>query len=251
MIPGRLIAVLGLTLWLCTPQTGLAQSMTVEEVIAQVAEALGMLRGATRRTDSINTVQFSGNGTLRIAGTDDEWTSSALTATFGISYQIPAGRFDLEQVRADGEARRRILVVRGDEAWNERLPGVDPAPATSQIGERLRQIWLTPHGVIRAAADNPDAVTIGSDGGQTILTVAVDGQSYRAVLDSNHRPERVETTIEHPRLGTTVHAATYSDYIDWPILDVYFPSRIVQTVGDETTLDLTVTDFYQNPYVVF
>ena len=58
-------------------------------------------------------------------------------------------------------------------------------------------------------------------------------------------------TIEHPILGESLLEALYTGYKDWPILDVYFPSRIVHRLGGETTLDLTVTAFFQNPYVVF
>lgn len=248
---GRMLTALIAAVTVFVAQDGLAQSMSAQNVVVAAAEALGMVRGPARRMDSINTVEFTGNGSLSIAGTDDEWATSSLRATFGISYYIPAARFDLEQVRDDGESRRRILVVRDDEAWNERLPGVDPTPAMNSVAERLRQIHLTPHGVIRAAVENPDAVTISSEAARTVITVEIDGQAYRAVLDDNYRPERVETTIDHPRLGRTVHSATYSNYIDWPKLDVYFPSRIVHNIGDETTLDLTVTEFYQNPYVVF
>ncbi len=252
MMASRLLGTLGVIISLCAAQVSLAQSVTTDAAVMAAAEALGMVRGPARRTDSINTVQFSGNGMTRILGVDGEWTSAELTnATVGISYSIPAMRLDLEQVAADGEALRTILVVRDDRAWKERLPGVDPVPVENQVDELLRQIWLTPHGIIRAATGNPGAVGVGSDMGQTMLTVEIDGQSYRTVLDSNYRPVRVETTIEHPRLGTTLHTAIYSNYIDWPILDVYFPARIVQTLGDETTLDMTVTEFYQNPYVVF
>ena len=57
--------------------------------------------------------------------------------------------------------------------------------------------------------------------------------------------------IEHPVLGETLVEAIYTGYIDWPKLDVYFPSRIVHRLGGETTLDMTVTEFFQNPYIVF
>jgi len=221
-------------------------------VIESAAEALGMVRGPQRRMDSINTVQFSGNGTMSVPQSDGPPLNYEITeTTLGISYSIPAMRWDLTRVGPDGDAQRRIQVVRGDRAWNERLPGVDPTPVEDQVSRRLRRIWLTPHGIVRAAVDNPSAASVGSRDGNRTLTVIIDGTPVTATLDGDFRPERVEMVIEHQVLGATLLEVSYSDYIDWPKLDVYFPSRIVQTIGGETTLDLTVTDFFQNPYVVF
>ncbi|MGI9258034.1 MAG: hypothetical protein ACR2QQ_04300 [Gammaproteobacteria bacterium] len=232
-------------------QAGHAQAQDKAATIEAAANALGMVRGVTRRMTSINTVQFSGQGTLTVPDADGDWMTYHVTGTtVGVSYAIPAMRWDMTRIGADGE-QRLIRVVRGDRSWNERLPGVDPTPAPDGATNRLRQLWLTPHGVIRAAVDNPDATTLGMQAGQTTLSVDVDGYSFTATLDDNYRPMSVETTIDHPVLGETQLEAAYTDYIDWPKLDVFFPSRIVHQLGGETTLDLTVTEFYQNPYVVF
>ncbi len=220
--------------------------------IEATALALGTIRGIGRRMDSINTIQFTVEGTASLPTAEGEWTSYEINeATVGISYSIPARRLDVTRTGPDGE-ERVIGVVRGDRAWNERLPGVDPTDAPAEaVATRTHQIWLTPHGVITAAVQNPDAVTTGMRGGQTTLTVDIDGTLVTAVLDENSRPATVEMMIDHPVLGETLLEAEYTDYIDWPILDVYFPSGIVHRLGGETTLDLTVTEFFQNPYVVF
>ena len=132
---------------------------------------------------------------------------------------------------------------------------MNPVPVTGLTDRRLRKIWLTPHGIMRAVVEaeaaSPGSVSVGSSGGNTTLTVEVNGTPMTATLDDDNRPERVTMTIDHPVLGRTPLTAHYSGYLDWQILDVYFPSRIVQTLGDETTLDLTITEFYQNPYVIF
>lgn len=228
-----------------------AQVSDAGPTIEAVATALGMVRAVTRRMDSINTVQFSGQGTLNVPEADGAWTRYDLTAaTVGISYTIPAMRWDMTRNGPDGE-QRTIHVVRGDRAWDERLPGVEPTPVEGRAADRLRQIWLTPHGVIRAAVDDPDSVRMGTRGGQATLTVDIDGTPVTATLDEDSRPASVEMTIDHPVLGETQVEAVYSDYVDWPKLDVYFPSRIVHRLGGETTLEMTVTEFFQNPYVVF
>ena len=102
-----------------------------------------------------------------------------------------------------------------------------------------------------AAVQNPDNVVIETESGQTIMTVEIDGMPVTARLDENARPAVVEMMVEHPVLGETLLSAEYTDYVDWPILDVYFPSQIVHRLGGEVVLEMTVSDFYQNPYVIF
>jgi hypothetical protein len=164
-------------------------------------------------------------------------------------------RWDMTVRAADGRETRTVEVVRETRAWNEVTPGVGPTGAPGKAPERLQQIWLTPHGIIRAAVEaeaaRPGSVRVSSAGGKTTLTVEVNGTPITATLDADNRPERVELAIDHPVLGRTQLAASYTGYKDWPILDVYFPSRIVHTLGDEISLDLTITEFFQNPYVVF
>ncbi len=230
-----------------------AQSPNVDETIEDLALALGTLRGVQRRMDSMNTLQFSGHGTSTTIDEDGQRVSYEITAaTVGINYFIPAVRMDVTRIGQDGNEERIIEVAREDRAWNESLPGIDPVEVDdSEAYERLQQVWLTPHGVITAAVHNADSVTIGNDSGQTVLSVEIDGMPISATLDENSRPAIVEMTIDHPSLGETVLEAEYTDYIDWPILDVYFPSRIVHRLGGEVVLDMTVSDFYQNPYVIF
>lgn len=236
------------------PISGQAQDAAA--TIEAAADALGMVRTVARRMDSINAVQFSGTGGLRLPQSNGDWASYDITdMTVGMSYYIPAMRWDMTRTLDDGSEQRTIRVVREDRAWDEEEPGVNPIPVTGRTDRRLRQIWLTPHGIMRAAVEaeaaRPGSVSVGSAGGKTTLTVEVNGTPMTAMLNDDNRPERVELMIDHPVLGRTQLAASYSGYLDWPILDVYFPSRIVHTLGDEIALDLTVTEFFQNPYVVF
>jgi hypothetical protein len=231
-------------------------AQTASETIEAAADALGMVRTVQRRMDSINAVQFAGTGTLRTPETARRWTEHEIvSATIGMSYYLPAMRMDMTLRASDGNETRTVEVVRGDRAWNEVAPGIDPTDRPGQAPARLPYIWLTPHGVVRAAVDaeavHPGAVTIGSERGRTTLAVTVNEIPFTTVLDANNRPERVTATIDHPVLGRTELVAAYSDYKDWQLLDVYFPSRIVHTLDGETALDLTVTQFFQNPYVIF
>ena len=235
---------------------GPAVGQSVADTLDAAADALGMVRTVARRMDSINAVQFSGTGTLRTPESARRWNEHEIVdATIGMSYYIPALRWDMTVRADDGSEMRTVEVVRDGRAWDEVTPGVDPTDAPGTADQRTWQIWITPHGVLRAAVDaaaaDPGSVTVGSERGQTTLSVTVDGVPYTAVLNDDNRPERVTATIDHPVLGSTELVATYSDYVDWPILDVYFPRHIVQTLDGETSLDLTITEFFQNPYVIF
>ncbi len=233
-----------------------AAAQSVAETIDATADALGMVRTVARRMDSINAVQFSGTGTLRRPESARRWSEHDIARlTVGMSYYIPALRWDMTLRAADGSETRTVEVVRENRAWDEVAPGVDPTEARGKAAERLQQIWLTPHGAVRAAVDaeaaRPGSVTVGSERGRPTLSVTVDDIPLTIVLDENDRPARVTARIDHPLLGRTELVATYSDYRDWQALDVYFPSHIVQTLDGETSLDLTVTEFFQNPYVIF
>ena len=163
----RLALTLALALPFAQPCNAQAPAAT-GAAIENAATALGMVRGVGRRMDSINTLQFSGRGKLNVPQAGGEWTSFELTeATVGISYSIPAMRADTTRIGPDGNEQRLIHVVSGDRAWDERLPGVDPTEVADVAPRRLRQIWMTPHGVITAAVNDPDAVTVGSRAGQT------------------------------------------------------------------------------------
>ena len=63
---------------------------------------------------------------------------------------------------------------------------------------------------------------------------------------TNARPENVAVKTPSGLLE-----ATYTDYKDFDNSDVYYPSRIVQTLNGEVVLDLTVSagEGY-NPYVI-
>ena len=125
------------------------------------AAAAADAMGAT----NLNSIQFSGSGTNYAFGQaytpGGPWPRFEVkTYTAAVDYQTPAMR--LEMLRAQGEHpprgggaqpfatdQRTIQVVSGKSAWSE--GGAQPAPNPGAVTDRLRQIWLTPHGVVKAA----------------------------------------------------------------------------------------------------
>ena len=224
----------------------------------KAADALGMVRGVarTRTMDDITTVEYTGSGTMAEIGPGGALTAYKVNRmTVGISYYFRGRRAEIERQNAAGAKQLLIHVVRGNPnlAWNEEgTPGMNPKLAPGTEAERMQQLWLTPHGFIRAAVDATfkDA-KVAKAGAKTVLIVPIDGVQVRGVLDDNNRLERVDMPIRHPVLGATTLTAEYSDYKDFDNYGVMFPQHIVQKIGGKTVLDIRVTAFATNPYVVF
>lgn len=219
--------------------------------LAESANALGAIRGTRREWRSINRIYYIADGSVSVPGEGGRWTDYKLIrGMVEMNYAIPALRVDL--ARSDGRRTdRSIEVARGDASWNETEPGLGATNAAGAAKGRRWLIYTTPHGAVRAAMEaadkNASSVTVDAKG---FKYTAPDGASTVA-LDSNKRPSRIEIAIVHPVLGATNVTTDLSDYRDWEKLGVWFPARIVQTIGGRKAQDLRVTEFRSNPYVIF
>jgi hypothetical protein len=209
--------------------------------LTEAAKVLGMVRGLERSLTIVNMFEYTANGTMAdAAGAPGE--VKRITASY--DYVIPAARVDIEKGSA-GE--RTIEVAAGSLAWDEETPGIYLRPAGTPAAERLKLIWLLPHGVILAGARAPDQVAVAEKNGQRELTVPLPtGLEAKSVLDGAGLMTRVEI-----RIGAQLFTGDYSDYKDFQGYGVIFPTRIVQKVDGRTISDLTVTEALANPYMIF
>src|SRR5947207_11814993 len=117
---------------------------------------------------NLNSIEYSGSGQVLGFGQayepGERWPRFVQRSyTAAINYQTPGLR--LTQVRSQGEHpprggaaqpvgadQRTVQVVSGKFAWQE--GGAQAAPNPGAVGDRLRQLWATPHGVIKAALAN-------------------------------------------------------------------------------------------------
>jgi glyoxylase-like metal-dependent hydrolase (beta-lactamase superfamily II) len=215
-------------------------------------EAAAEAMGATE----LNSIQFTGNGTHYAFGQAYEpggpWPRFvAKSYTVAVDYQAPAMR--LEMLRAQGEdpprgggaqpfavEQRTIQLVSGKSAWSE--GGQQPAPNPGAVSDRLRALWATPHGVIKAALASGAAANEAG-----VITLQVEGREVRATLNEQNQVARVEYQSVNSVVGDYPVEITYSDYAQFG--DIMFPRRIVVKEDGFETLDITVTDVQPNAAV--
>lgn len=238
----------------------LALSSLVAAVAVHAQDRKSILAAAARAlgTTDLNSIQYSGSGTNNAFGQayapGGPWPAFKVTSyTASINYLNPAMRVELERTNPDGVIRgggglpllspvKQIQVVSGRFAWN--VAGQNATPAPAAVLDRLRAIWITPHGVIKAAQDAGTATTVkrGTEG--TLITFPVEGIEVRATLNAANMVTRVETRDDNPVLGDMVTETAYSDYRDFS--GVKFPTHIVQTQGGFPVLTLAITDVKSN-----
>ena len=214
---------------------------------AAAAEAMGAA--------SLNSIQFSGTGISYSFGQAYAPGGplprfDVKTYTAAVDYETPAMR--LEILRAQGEHpprggggqpyardQRTIQVVSGTHAWSE--GGAQPAPNPAAVGDRLRQIWLTPHGVIKAALAG------GTPAAGNVFTVRAGDRDITVTLNQENLVERVQYLTTSSVVGDVPVEVTYSDYAEFG--GIRFPRRIVETQDGLDTLDLTISDVQPNAAV--
>lgn len=246
-----LIAGAAAMLWaassVATPALAQAPSADLaRKALTEAANALGMVRGVNRALDVVNMFEYTASGIIADPNGGGAITVSRITA--GYDYVIPAARIDIAKTAADGNTVRDITVAAGGLTWDESSPGIYLRPASTPAAERLRPIWLLPHGVILAGAKAPDKVKVANKGdGVRELSVALaDGTEVKALLDAKNLATHVEVKV-----GARVLSADYAEYKDFQDYGVMFPSRIVQKVDGRIAADLTVTQALANPYLIF
>src|SRR6185503_3741179 len=215
--------------------------------VAAAADAMG--------ATNLNSIQFSGSGTNYAYGQaytpGGPWPRFEVkTYTAAVDYKTPAMRLDM--LRAQGEHppkgggaqpfatdQRTIQVVSGKDAWSE--GGAQPAPNRGAETERLRQIWLTPHGVIKAA------MASGVAGEGKAFTFKAEGRDVKVTLNDQNLVDRVEYLTTNSVVGDVPVELTYSDYAKFG--DIQFPKHIVEKQDGLPTLDIMVSEVQPNAAV--
>jgi glyoxylase-like metal-dependent hydrolase (beta-lactamase superfamily II) len=225
-------------------------------------ETKAVLDGVTKSMGDVKSLQYAGSGANYAFGQNvapgTPWPRFNLKSyTRIVDYDTPAMRDEFVRTQADPTARggggiplvgeqRQLQAVSGTYAWNQ-VGENPPTPALAAVADRLYQLWITPHGVIKAAMKNNATVETQTEGGKkmTVISFAVPGQlKAKAFVNDRNLVEKVESWNTNPLLGDMPTETTYADYKDFG--GVQFPTKIAQKQGGFPTLDVAVNEVKPN-----
>ncbi len=201
--------------------------------------------------DALQSVQYAGSGSTYFFGqavnASSAWPRMILKSyTADVDYQAPAMRQELFRTQPDGSVpfggNRQIQLVSGTDAWNVGANDQSaPAPATAT--ERALQIWLTPHGFIKAAQANH--ATVSMTGPTKVVSFALpNGLKVTGVINAQNLVERVDSAIDNAVLGDMPVETTFGNYRSFGAIQ--FPTSITQRQGGYPVLELTVASVTPN-----
>jgi glyoxylase-like metal-dependent hydrolase (beta-lactamase superfamily II) len=220
----------------------LATGAIVLSASAGAQNSKGTLDAAARAMGAINlkSIEYSGAGFTygfaQAPGPGEPWPLFiAKSYSVAVDYETPALR--QEVIRLQGERPPRGGL--GQPIAGEARSVQTTTPASPP--ERALQLWLTPHGIIKAATANAARVN-----GRT-LEFSIDGQTVMVTLDNDSLVARVEYMVGNPVLGDMPIELTYSGYRDYG--GVKFPTRIVEKTDGYPTLDISIREVRPNAAV--
>ena len=240
-----------------------AQDVKLEAktVIAAVEKAMG---GA-----DLKSIQYSGIGSNANLGQGVNptapWPRFDVTSyTRTINYTDSSSKEELTRIQGNNAVRgggapilgeqKQNNEVAGNYAWNVAGPN-QVAQFGATLEERKLQIWMTPHGFLKAAklgngcAINWECeakVSKKTEAGKPVTVISVGFGKYpmEAFVDDKNMITKVEAKSANPVLGDMLIVTNYSDYKDYA--GVKFPTRITQTQGAYPTFDLMVKEVKPN-----
>jgi glyoxylase-like metal-dependent hydrolase (beta-lactamase superfamily II) len=220
-----------------------ASAQDAKAVIANASKAMG--------ADTLKTVQYSATGLDFALGQapnpSSPWPKfTNKSYTRAINFDVPASRVDRVRVQAENPPRgggQQPIV--GEQPQNQTIVVGADTPWAQQL-----EIWMTPHGFVRAAAARSSTVEAKTIGGKKYNVVTFTGDNKAKVngyINAQNMVERVETWIDNPFLGDMLFEAIYSDYKDAG--GAQFPMHIVQKQGGYPIFDLQISDVKVNAAV--
>ncbi len=230
-----------------TPAKAIAKVESAAKVIERAQAAMG--------SAAVNSLAFTASGTGATFGQahlpSSPWPKINYS-NFARHYDYANSAMSEEAARARAEPNGGGAVplmgtgeqktsgrLSGDFAWN-----MTPAPSASprDVDGRIHDLWTSPHGALRAAANYNAVVkkvTVNKQA-MTTLGFTVPGR-FAAVVYINARGmvAGVDSVMPSPVLGDVSVTTWYDDYKDFS--GVKFPSRIRQEMAGHPTLDVAVS----------
>ena len=220
-----------------------ASAQDAKAVIANASKAIGV--------ETLKTVQYSATGMDFALGQapnpSSPWPKFINKSyTRAVNFETPASRVD--RIRMQGENPPRgggQQPVAGEQTQNQTIIVNTETPWAQAL-----EIWMLPHGFLRAASARNATLETKTVGGRKFSVLSFTGDNKAKVngyINDKNLVERVETWIDHPVLGDMLFEAIYSDYKD--VGGAQFPMHIVQKQGGYPIFDLNVSDVKANAAV--
>jgi glyoxylase-like metal-dependent hydrolase (beta-lactamase superfamily II) len=221
------------------------------EVLARAATAMG--------SSQLRTLRYSGEGIGYTFGQayapGTAWPKINMhSITRSIDYEAAAFHDDIVLSRAEplggggyplsGQQRNNQFIV-GDIAWNTVGPLVVPGPRF--VADRIHQLWITPHGVLKAAAANGATARMHADGSATVSFTVPGRLSASVSIGADGLVNQVDSVAPDPVLGDTKTVTTYGAYRTFG--GIRFPTQVRQSMGGFPVLDVSIKDVQANVQV--
>lgn len=249
--------------------------LTAATAAAQDARTVLQAAAKNMGADTLQSIEITGTGMNAAVGQSyapgTDWPRFELTSyTKVIDYENRASREQLTRRQGNypqqggggtplqGEQQQHA-VVSGNLAWNVNPQGMaNPAQGAAEV--RQLDIWLTPHGFLKAAlaqGANPTAYTRAGQGQPvrrvTVVSFTAPGGKYKVsgAINDQNLVEYVQTWIANPVLGDMLYEIRYTQYRDFG--GVKFPGDIHTHQGDQrldeghNSFQLTVKNVRANP----
>lgn len=215
--------------------------------------------------NSINTasIVYSGLGTAVVPGDRKRTLQPVTKFTVAINYGMQALWVEVEEMDKPKHVEQFLA---DGKAWDviDRKTIARP----DAVAERVRLMFMTPHGVMKAAQDAGNKRVMANEmvDGKLVTTMVfpAGGAMLKAYLDDSAMIARVHTMAGDAAMGKSVVEFVYTDYKDYdpdktpkpapgskpaagpPNAGIPFPSHIVQKVDGEVVLDIVLTEVTPN-----
>jgi glyoxylase-like metal-dependent hydrolase (beta-lactamase superfamily II) len=221
--------------------TALAAETQTKNDLKRIADAMG--------ATNLKSIQYSGSGFIYSVGQNPNpvapWPRLDLkNLTRSINYETSSMRDEVVRIQTTGE-QRQVQLVSGTHGWNQ--SGNEAQPRPWERASREHQIWITPHGVIKAAMANKAAVKTQNKEGRKLTVISFTDKGkmkVNAYVNEQDMVERVESWYGNPVLGDTMIETHYLDYREFA--GFKFPNKIIQMEGGFPSLDLKVSGVKPN-----
>ena len=226
-----------------------ALALGVGTAAAQDARSVLQAASTAMGASNLKSIQYSGTGWAGNMGQsfapNDDWPRVEVTSySRTIDYEARSSKEEV--IRRQGSypprgggagfpiqtEQRQNGMVSGGYAWNMN-PQNMPVAQTAAVELRRLEIWLTPHGFLKAALGANATAVSREEAGKMVTNVSFTLMGkYRVngTINDQNLVQYVQTWIPNPVVGDMLWESRYENYRDFG--GVKFPSRIHHHQGD-------------------